>query len=199
MDDRHAPRPYQIGRPHFGYGSNMWPPWLWFDAKSARAWPNPARLPDHRLEFSKLSTLDDSAKSNVAERRGREVWGVLFDIDERELRALNEKEGGYTPTDITVYHESGNATPAWTYVWRGPRSKRTKKWPYQWYVDLMNKGAAHFGLPKPYRDSLRRRGKRSPKDPGRTDLSRMQFQRALDAACALAGDPDAPPQRPPPA
>lgn len=35
--------------------------------------------------------------------------------------------------------------------------------------------------------------------PGRTDLSRMQFRRALDAACALAGDPDAPPRRPPPA
>lgn len=194
MVDRHAPRPFQIGRPHFGYGSNIWPPWLWLDAESARARPEPARLPDHRLEFSKLSTLDDSAKSNVAEVLGREVWGVLYDIDRRELRALNKKEGGYAPTEVTVYDQNGTAIPAWTYVWGGPSSKRTKKWPYQWYVDLIRKGAAHFGLPKPYRDGLRQRGKSNPTKAGRTALSKEQVRRALEAACALAGDPDAPPQ-----
>lgn len=184
MPDSHAARPFQIDRPHFGYGSNMWPPWLWIDAKSARARPEPARLPDHRLIFTKLSTIDHSAKANIAPRRGSEVWGVLFDIDSRELRRLNVKEGSYHPTEITVFLAGGTPIQAWTYLWAG---KKTKKWPFRWYVDLINKGAAHFGLPKPYRKALARRpGRRNPDD-----------KRAREVAAALAADPHAPPRWPP--
>jgi hypothetical protein len=92
----------------------MWPPWLWLDAKSARARTGPTRLPNHRLEFPKLSSIDGSAKSNVAAKRGSEVWGALYDIDQSELRRLNKKEGGYAPTAITVFDEHGTAIPAWT-------------------------------------------------------------------------------------
>jgi gamma-glutamylcyclotransferase (GGCT)/AIG2-like uncharacterized protein YtfP len=162
----------------------MWPPWLWLDAYSARARQGPALLADHRLEFSKLSTIDGSAKANVASRRGSTVWGVLFDIDQRELRELNRKEGGYEPTAITVLDEKGAAVRAWTYVWAGAK---TRKWPYRWYLDLIRRGAMHFDLPRPYRNGLaRRRGKRNQND-----------DRARVAVAALTSDPDAPPPWPP--
>ncbi len=135
----------------------MWPPWLRKDAPSARARVR-ASLDGHALRFRKLSD-DGSTKADVSVARGCRVWGGLFDIDTRDLRRLNKKEGGYDPVPVAVRQTDGDVTDAWTFVARAARG-RSRRWPYRWYLDLVRAGAAYFTLPDVYRRTLkRRRGK----------------------------------------
>lgn len=179
-DHRHTRRDFQIDRPHFGYGSNMWPPWLWKDAPSARERTR-ACLRGWTILFRKKSTKDQSAKADIA-CIGGVVWGALFDIAARDLHELNEKEGGYEPTPVTVHLPSGEPVAAWTYA-TSTRAQRAPLWPYRWYLDLVSKGADHFGLPKAYVRGLRvRRGKLDH------DKERLAY-----ASRYLAADPHHPP------
>lgn len=180
--DQRAPRDFQIGRPHFGYGSNMWPPWLWKDAPTARERTR-ARLDGWTIRFRKKSTKDCSAKADIAQVGGL-VWGALFDIATTDLRDLNKKEGGYEPMPVTVRLPSGEPIEAWTYATTTP-DQRGLLWPYRWYLDLVCKGAEHFDLPGPYARRLcARRGK----------LDR-DGDRVACATTYLTADPRRPPSR----
>jgi len=125
-EDPFAPRDFQIGRPHFGYGSNMWLPWLRKDAPSARGLGK-ARLDGWTLRLRKYSR-DGSAKADIA-RGGAYVWGALIEIRNDELRDMNRKEAGYEPVRVTVRLPSGSVVDAWTYTTRS-RRERCRLRPY---------------------------------------------------------------------
>jgi len=191
--DPHAPRAFQIDRPHFGYGSNMWPPWLWKDAPSARE-RGAAHLDGWTLRFRKRSQKDGSAKADIA-KVGGVVRGGLFDIATNDLRDLNEKEGGYVPVPVTVRDLAGEPIDAWTYTTKSTNT-RGPLWPYRWYLELVQRGADHFDLPKAYRERLRaRRGKarrqRATRSGGR-EVPRRQsraFSRAVGVDVVSAARP----------
>jgi hypothetical protein len=157
LQDSDAPRAFQIDHPHFGYGSNMWPPWLWKDAPSAQG-VGRARLDRWALVFRKTSR-DGSAEADIRRASSAFVWGALFEIAERDIHELNEKEDGYEPTLVMVRLPSGKTVEAWTFITVSKRT-RGRRWPFNWYLDLVCKGATHFGLPQRYVRALRaRRGK----------------------------------------
>jgi AIG2 family protein len=166
--------PFQMDRPHFGYGSNMCDTWLERDARSARA-VGSAYLAGRALTFDKESTRDHSAKANVVASAGGRVWGVLFNIEPIDLPQLNTKEGGYRPIAVDVALDNGTSTRAWTLV---ASESQTDLRPWDWYVRLIIAGARHHTLPYDYVRALEAtptQGAGDPADVERADRSIEQL------------------------
>jgi type I restriction enzyme, S subunit len=143
----------QKGKLYFAYGSNMKIDRITATerAPSARKLCR-AKLLDKKLVFNKIST-DGSGKGNIIDFPSNLVWGVLFEINEREIQNLDRAEKGYDKQDITVIDESGNPVDAFTYI--SSRTNDDLK-PYDWYLQLIIKGADENDLPKEYIDDLRK-------------------------------------------
>ena len=134
---------------YFAYGSNM----SWDEL---RAWcPSAefvtiARLPDHRLDFTRYSQRRRGGVADVVPSNGDEVWGVLYDIPSDELPALDRKEGvpnAYQRQDVRVIVQSGERAEALTYT---VVQKVPTQLPSQSYIDLILKGAREWKLPAEY-------------------------------------------------
>jgi hypothetical protein len=82
---------------YFAYGSNMLTEWLRQRCPSAEP-VGIAEAVNFSIEFSKLSG-DKSGKATLI-RSNRRSLGVVFEISDAELRALDEAEGnGYKRND----------------------------------------------------------------------------------------------------
>jgi len=143
----------QKSKPYFAYGSNMKIDRITADerAPSARKL-GLAKIQDKKMVFNKVST-DGSGKGNIIVSLSNLVWGVLFEINEREIQNLDRAEGGYYKQDITVVDENGNSTEAFTYI--SSKTDNNLK-PYDWYLALIIEGADENDLPKEYVDELRK-------------------------------------------
>lgn len=134
---------------YFAYGSNLHP------LRLARRTPSvavvaPARLRRHRLAFHKCSNLDASGKCSIQPtgRVGDVVHGVVYRIALAERARLDLAEGlgaGYARIRCRVELPRGHAM-VWSYIAEAP-------WvddgllPFDWYLELVLRGAAHHGLP----------------------------------------------------
>lgn len=98
---------------YFAYGSNMASRRMRDRAPGARA-AGRACLAGWRLVADKPGR-DGSAKANLARDPGACVWGVLWELREEELRALDRFEGGYERVAVRVDADAGAAL-ATTYV-----------------------------------------------------------------------------------
>ncbi len=134
---------------YFAYGSNM----SW---EELRSWcPNAefvtiARLPDHRLDFTRYSRRRRGGVADVIPSKGDDVWGVVYDIPSDELPALDRKEGvpnAYQRQDVSVIVQSEERAETLTYtvVQKVPTER-----PSQAYIDLILKGAREWKLPAEY-------------------------------------------------
>ena len=134
---------------YFAYGSNM----SWQELRSwcpSAEFVTVARLPDHRLDFTRYSQRRRGGVADVVPSNGDEVWGVVYDIPSDELPALDRKEGvpnAYQRQDVSVIVQAGERAKALTYtvVQKVPTER-----PSQAYVDLILKGARERGLPAEY-------------------------------------------------
>ena len=109
-----------------------------------------SRLPDHRFRCNKIGR-DGSAKANIEPSPGEEVWGVLFELSEASLLALDRFEGGYRREEITVWREGVPTAGAQVYV-SGHTSSELL--PTRAYRDRMVRGAQEHALPEPCRRAL---------------------------------------------
>src|SRR5258708_3862419 len=92
---------------YFAYGSNMAEQVITAVAPSA-AKIGIARLPDHRLAFTRKSVRWGAGVADVMECPGASVYGVLYAIRTDELDSLDRKEGApkaYRRVDVTVLAE----------------------------------------------------------------------------------------------
>ncbi|PRP96754.1 hypothetical protein ENSA5_35280 [Enhygromyxa salina] len=93
---------------YFAYGSNMSRARL-----EQRVGPTlvlgPARLEGYRHRFSKLGT-DGSGKGNIELHLGESVWGVVYELDDRQLARLVDFELGYRQTSLPVPLVGATAT-----------------------------------------------------------------------------------------
>jgi len=80
---------------YFAYGSNMEWERMKERCPSARFLCN-ALLPDYRLTFSRYSKHNECWTAGIEEALGKEIWGVVYEIDDREIGMLNKAEG-YRP------------------------------------------------------------------------------------------------------
>lgn len=142
---------------YFAYGSNMLSAWLHSRCKSARA-SGVASVAGYRNSFSKRSK-DGSGKAMLvaSEDPDARVYGVLYEITNDEILELDRAEGrgkGYQRLEDFEVHADGNAVRVMTYM-ADKTAIETGLKPYDWYLDLVVKGAEENGLPGDYVAALR--------------------------------------------
>ena len=135
---------------YFAYGSNMSSEELCACCPSAE-FLSTARLPDHRLDFTRYSSKRQGGVADIVQSTGDEVWGVLYEIPPAELPALDGKEGvataAYERTYVEVITTSGERVGALSYavVRKAPTEP-----PHRAYLDIILSGAREHALPVEY-------------------------------------------------
>lgn len=136
----------------FAYGSNMNLNRLLQRVPSAVKVSN-AFLPGFKLLCNKESK-DGSAKANIIKTDipGELVWGVLFNIDNKEKPLLDKAEGlglGYNEDTLTFFDELNNSHFAQVYI-ADSKSINNHLLPFDWYKDFIVTGAIQNKLPAEY-------------------------------------------------
>ena len=141
---------------YFAYGSNMCTGRLQRRVPSA-TYVRIAKLIGHSFRFHKRSN-DGSAKADAFETHNPSdlVWGVIFDINEREKSLLDGAEGlgaGYGEKSATVLDESGQQYDLFLYVADADSFDSTLR-PYSWYKRFVIDGARQHALPDEYVNAI---------------------------------------------
>lgn len=112
-----------------------------------------ARLPDHRLAFTRRSLRRQCGVADAFPTTSEDVWGVVYEVSQDDLEELDRREGihsnSYRRTSIMVFPDGSEvrALPVETYfAVRQPNPPL----PNQQYKELILKGAQSWGLPKWY-------------------------------------------------
>ncbi|MFW5836427.1 MAG: gamma-glutamylcyclotransferase [Desulfovibrionaceae bacterium] len=139
---------------YFAYGSNLDSQDLrrWC-AENGHAYPlqnclGPTWLPDHELAFTLRSSARNGGVLDVVHCNGRVVQGVLFEVPDDKVAALDAKEGvpnSYQRRPVRVVSEEGREASAETYmVVEGKREAFVP--PDREYVEVVARGLAEHGL-----------------------------------------------------
>ena len=143
---------------YFAYGSNLdWPqmkqrcPLAKFVCR--------AKLPAHRLAFTLKSATRDCGVADVLPDQTKDVWGVVYELPDSELKNLDKREG-YRPGKP---YEKNQYTREDRYVWPDGDAKRPllvklylgnlqldPPLPSDDYKKLIVNGAKHWNLPAEY-------------------------------------------------
>ncbi len=139
---------------YFAYGSNMDP------EEMRRACPESqfvtiGRLAGYRFDFTRHSERRDGGVADILEKPDSEVWGVVYEVSETEMEALDRKEGvavgAYNRKQVEILTIDDETIPVLTYSVvpkDGPFAPTSK------YMGLIISGARHWSLPEQYLDSL---------------------------------------------
>ncbi|MGE3902422.1 MAG: gamma-glutamylcyclotransferase family protein [Nitrospiraceae bacterium] len=114
-----------------------------------------ARLDGYRLSFDKPAA-DGSGYAMVVPEEGHTVHGVLYALQDHELKKLDKHEGvhkrQYVPRTITIRTHDGEPISAECYFAISPSSGLR---PRRDYLDLIINGAEDHGLPPTYIEWLK--------------------------------------------
>ena len=144
---------------YFGYGSNMLHERLQARCPSARP-IGAASVDGYTLTFSKLSK-DGSGKATIekTDRDADYVYGVLFEVAEAELSALDRCEGypRHYDRDMAfdvVLLQTQEVKRAVTYIAQAEKVDHSLL-PYDWYKALVLAGAMQNGFDAGYIERLK--------------------------------------------
>ncbi len=154
---------------YFAYGSNM--EWERMRERCPSAkFVCRSLLPDYRLTFPRYSRNNKCWTASVEKVKGKEVWGVVYEIDDREIGRLNKKEGyrpdrtedqnDHVPFQCHVLDEGDKERPlaVMTYIANRegdpPSEHRDRKVPNAKYKSRLVNGAKHWRLPEQYVQQL---------------------------------------------
>jgi gamma-glutamylcyclotransferase len=111
-----------------------------------------ARLDDYRLAFTRRSRKTGSGVADIVRAPGQTVWGVLYEINDDELAAVDRKEGynwAYTRVILPVRLGVGGSTRrAVTYTVRSKEPAEVP--PSRQYLSGIIAAAHERGLPDSY-------------------------------------------------
>ena len=141
---------------YFAYGSNL--DW----AQMKKRCPSVrfvavARLVGYKLAFTRFSDRRLCGVADVVEAEGSVVWGVVYEIDERDFEPLDQYEGylagrtrnAYERVELTVLH-NGQSQPAAAWIYVVCEKSDREHAPNAEYKRLMTEGARYWGLPQEY-------------------------------------------------
>ena len=111
------------------------------------------RLMDYQFGITRHSRLRGCGTANVYPVPGKSVWGIVFDIDERELRLLDSFEDGYRRTILPIFISEKSNQPLGALVYVAAIELDVPL-PNAEYKRLMVEGAKHWGLPATHRTML---------------------------------------------
>jgi gamma-glutamylcyclotransferase (GGCT)/AIG2-like uncharacterized protein YtfP len=140
----------------FAYGSNL------DAAQMSQRCPHAkliglAALKDHRLDFSRYSNKRKGGVADVIAHPGDDVWGVVYELNEDDLKTLDVYEGYKGQGKENVYdrrimpmvlYPTGSAESVEIYVVREKASQTIP--PHRDYLDIIIQGAEQCGLPDDY-------------------------------------------------
>lgn len=146
---------------HFAYGSNM--DWQQMrDRCPSAEFAGVAVLRNYRLAFTRYSRNRRCGVADAVADDRREVWGVVYDIDDQHVAGVDASEGYRPGRAINSYlRETGvvdlhgdAARPATVEIYFAVRQEQSPL-PSQAYKNLILAGANHWHLPEHYiRDVL---------------------------------------------
>lgn len=133
---------------YFAYGSNM----DWFQMQ--RRCPSAqfvcvARLADYGFAIARHSRLRHCGTANVFAERGSEVWGVVYDVSERDLTTLDGSEDGYRRERASVYALNDGDQPLAVIVYIAEKENDAPL-PNAAYKQHIMDGARYWQLPQAY-------------------------------------------------
>jgi hypothetical protein len=111
-----------------------------------------ARLPGWRLTFTADEPDDGFGVPNIEPDPGDEVWGVLWETTDADMRSLDAYEGTVYTHDVVVVSHDGRDVEATVYV-ATPTGFRK---PSAGFMAILVSGAEAHGLPSAYVERLRR-------------------------------------------
>jgi gamma-glutamylcyclotransferase (GGCT)/AIG2-like uncharacterized protein YtfP len=141
---------------HFAYGSNM--DWAQMRERCPSArFVCVAKLPEHRLAFTLKSKTRGCGVADVARDVGREVWGVVYEISERDVGHLDSSEGfspgraqnSYTREERHVLVEGDANKPMATWIYFTKKEIKPPL-PNGQYKKHIVEGAKFWHLPPDY-------------------------------------------------
>lgn len=122
-----------------------------------------AKLPRHRLVFTRKSVNRGCGVADVVRDERRDVWGAIFKISGLDVAALDKSEGyrssrqenSYWRRKCTVFLEGDKSRPvaAFTYF---AEPQQNPPLPNEAYKNLIISGARHWHLPDGYIEELNR-------------------------------------------
>lgn len=134
---------------YFAYGSNMERVQMKRLCPKAR-FVSKATLLDYELAFTKMSTSWGGGVADLRPAKGKVVEGVLWEIPEQELKALDEYEGypsAYIRKAITVETPDGKQVEAMAYFVAKPGREYA---PSKRYMKILIQGAEEHDLSPEY-------------------------------------------------
>jgi gamma-glutamylcyclotransferase (GGCT)/AIG2-like uncharacterized protein YtfP len=140
---------------YFAYGSNMTTQ-VMESLCPKHHFLGVARLDGFRLAFTRRSIRTGTGVADVIPARDDTVWGVLYDIEDDELTAIDRKEGygwAYTRVMLPVLLEAGGqgqAAVVYTVLVKEPEQVL----PSRHYLDQLIAGAHERRLPDAYVEKL---------------------------------------------
>ena len=139
-----------------------------------------ARLPDHALQFTRRSINRGCGVADAVPQKGKDVWGVVYDIPEIEFGRLDVAEGFRPGSPLTanayvrehhhVYRDGDEVQPilVWVYL---ANPEPTNSPPNAAYKKLLVDGAKHWHLPGDYQAEIERVDIEQPLAPPRAATS----------------------------
>jgi gamma-glutamylcyclotransferase len=141
---------------YFAYGSNMDEEHMRAHCPTAR-YIDSARLDGHRLAFTRRSVVSGKGVADVVADPREVVWGVLYDLGDGDLEALDRKEGnGWAYArqhkNVTVpARRSVQSAIVYTVLAKEPGEVP----PSREYLELLTGAAERRGLPGEYVATLK--------------------------------------------
>jgi len=108
-----------------------------------------AYLKDYKFIYDDYSKNWNGAVGNVVESKDNIVWGVVFEITEKDLKNLDKHEGYpevYNRKQIDIYDNEGNVLSAIVYL----REKQDEGKPSEAYENMVIQSAREHAIPEKY-------------------------------------------------
>jgi gamma-glutamylcyclotransferase (GGCT)/AIG2-like uncharacterized protein YtfP len=134
---------------YFAYGSNMERHHMKQRCRSAK-FVAAATLRDYELTFSGTSSMWGGGVADLNPAKGKVVEGVLWEITDADLKALDEYEGYpkvYVRRNVEVEAADGRKMQPFAYVMAKPGLYKA---PSRRYLRLLISGAEEHGLSDEY-------------------------------------------------
>jgi gamma-glutamylcyclotransferase len=143
---------------YFAYGANMAEAVMTAFCPGHRVL-GAAELPGHRLAFTRRSIRTGSGVADVVPAAGCGVWGVLYELADGDLDALDRKEGnGWAYERVPVgVRLAGQAAAVRALTYRVCEPEPVEVTPSPEYLDGLIEAARARGLPASYSAQLESR------------------------------------------
>jgi gamma-glutamylcyclotransferase (GGCT)/AIG2-like uncharacterized protein YtfP len=130
---------------YFAYGSNM--DWQQMQRRCPSAkFVCVARLADYQLAIGRHSRLRHCGTATIAAQSGSEVCGIVYDVSDEDLLALDAFEDGYRRELVSVTALNDGNAPLQVLVYIAEKEANVPL-PNPGYKQHMLDGARHWRLP----------------------------------------------------